>query len=234
MTVRLIDVFPPGDRLALFVLAMTAAANDVDASDQEARAANDPPGTSDPDYTDQTRFTYHVRRSLGHLFEGIAALKTWRREDAEVRQLMRGLSKRGQARLKFVCGVEQRVGSSILRGVRNNSFHYPKPGTDFKPDPIAELADAIEKNPDVEASFFTVRQGGVAHGEDVPRPRRRYTVADRMMLAIAFGGYDPDKTTARKQLDLHHQAAEEFSMLIDELVDLYCKRREIRLTSDEN
>lgn len=230
MTVRLIDVFPPDDKLALFILAMTAAANDVDASDQEARAANDPPGTSDPDHTHRTRFTYHVRRSLGHLFEAIGALKAWRGDEVEVRQLIRELSPRGKARLKFVCGVEQQAGRTVLRGVRNNSFHYPKPGTDHAPDPVGELANAIRKNPDAEASFFTVVQEGAAPGEETARPRRRYTVADQMMLAIAFGGYDADEAAARKQLDLHHQAAEDFSVLVDELVDLYCKRRKIRLT----
>lgn len=50
-----------------------------------------------------------------------------------------------------------------------------------------------------------------------------------MMLAIAFGGYDADQAPARKQLDLHHQAAEDFSALVDELVDLYCVKRNIRL-----
>jgi hypothetical protein len=141
---------------------------------------------------------------------------------------MRELSPRGEARMKFVCGVEQQTGRTVLRGVRNKS--YPKPGTDHAPDPVGELADAIRKNPDAEASFFTVVQKGAALGEETARPRHRYTVADQMMLAIAFGGYDADEIAARKQLDLHHQAVEDFSILVDELVDPYCKRRKIRLT----
>jgi hypothetical protein len=84
VTVRLVDVFPPDDKLALFILAMAAAANDVDAADQEARAANDRPGAGDPDHIHRTRFTYHVRRSLGHLFEAISTLKAWRRDEVEV------------------------------------------------------------------------------------------------------------------------------------------------------
>jgi hypothetical protein len=49
-----------------------------------------------------------------------------------------------------------------------------------------------------------------------------------MMLSIAFGGYEPDEKKARKQMDLVHQAAEEFAELVDEIFDLYCKRRGIQ------
>jgi hypothetical protein len=234
MSNRLIDIFPPDDKLALFVLAMCAASNDVDASDQEARAANDPPGTNDPDHTHRTRFTYHVRRSLGHLFEAIAALKAWRRDEVEVRQLLASLSPRGKARLKLVCGVEQRVGPAVLRSTRNGSFHYPRPGTDYVPDPVGELADAIRVNPDMEAGYDLLLPAEGAPGEERPRPRRRYRVADQMMISIAFGGYDHDATKAREQMDLVHQAAEEFCELVDELVDLYCKRRDLRLGEDSD
>ncbi len=228
MSNRLIDVFPPDDPLARFVLAMGAAANDVDGADEDARRANDPPGTNDPDHTHRTRFTYRVRLQLGHFFEAIAALKAWRRDEVEVRRLLAALSPRGKARLKLVCGVEQRVGPAVLRSVRNNSFHYPKPGTDYIPDPVEELADAIRKNPDTEAGFDVLVPTNGPPGQDPPRTRRRYRFADQMMLSIAFGGYEPDEKKARKQMDLVHQAAEEFAELVDEIFDLYCKRRGIQ------
>lgn len=233
MSNRLIDIFPPEDPLALFMVAMSAAANDIDASDQEARAANDPSGTDDPDHTHRTRFSYHVRRSLGHLFEGISALKAWRRSEREVRSLLAALSPPGKMRLKFVCGLEQRLGKKALRVARNGSSHYPKPGTDHQPDPVEELAEAIRVNPDIPAGFDLLRVV-VPPGEEGPRTRRRYRFGDQMMLSMAFGGLDPDPDKARKQFALISDAAEAFSALVDELFDLYCKRRAIRSTEQED
>jgi hypothetical protein len=103
-------------------------------------------------------------------------------------------------------------------------------GTGYVPDPVEEVADAIRKTPDTEAGFDLLVPTNGPPGQVPPRTRRRYRFADQMMLSIAFGGYDPDEEKARQQLDLVRQAAEEFSELVDEIFDLYCKRRGIEST----
>jgi hypothetical protein len=221
---RYFDVFPPDDRLALFTVSMCAANNDVWESDQVARAANPRWAADDPHHVHRTRFTYQVRRSIGHLFEAIAALKAWREDEPVVRSLIASLSSDGKARLKLVCGLEQRIGPDALRQVRNNSFHYPKPKSSYSPDPVDELADAIRMNGTEPASFDVVT-ARVPTGAAPPPPRRLYRFGDQLMLSIAFGAFDPDVEKGSDQTAQVGEAAEAFCALVDELYDLYSKYR---------
>jgi hypothetical protein len=224
MSNRYFDVFPPDNRLALFMVSMCAANNDVWESDQIAAAANPQWAANDPHHAHRTRFTYQVRRSIGHLFEAIAALKAWREDEPGVRSLLASLSPDGVARLKLVCGLEQRIGPDTLRQVRNNSFHYPKPKSGYSPDPVDELADAIRQNGG-EAATFDVVEAKAPPGQTPPPSRRLYRFGDQLMLSIAFGAFDPDVEKGGAQAAQVREAAESFCALVDELHDLYLKRR---------
>jgi hypothetical protein len=226
VTNRLIDVFPPDNNVALCVVALCAAATDVNETDRAAREANPPDAANDPHHTHRARLTYHVRRTLGHLFEGIAALKAWR-ADEDVRALLWQLSPGGQQRLDLVCRLERKIGDEPLKSVRHATSHYARPGTRHDPDPVAEYADAIRKNPDVETGFDRI-VAEVPPGQNGPPPRRLYRFADQVQTSVAFGGFDPDEETAKKELSAVQEAADAFVELVDEVFDLYCDQRGIR------
>lgn len=214
MSNDLIDVFPPDDRLTLFVIAMCAASNDVRDGDRAIRLAH-PDNHEDEDQYHRNRYTSIIRRTLGYLYEGITALKAWRTHDAEAQRLLGKLSPEGVKNLKVVSGLEQSIGSKALRGTRNSSFHYPRPNSGFEPDPVGELAEAIRANPKTPAGF----------DQDEGGPGRLYRFADQLMLSMAFGEYDPDEEKAAKQVKRIEVASEAFVELTDEIFDLYCTER---------
>ena len=224
MSNRLIDVFPPDDQGALFVIALTAAANDIDQADHAARRANPQDDGGDPHLTHRNRFTFHIRRTLAHLFEGIAALNHWRQHEAAARSLLAALSPEGKERVKLVTTLGEKLGPDTLKGARHKTSHYPSPGTKWEPDPVGEIADAIRTKPDTPAGFDVI-SAEVPPGEQQPRPRRLYRFADQMMLSMALGDLDPDPEKLREQLTLIDEAAVAFCALVDEVFDIYCKRR---------
>ncbi len=226
MSRRLIDVFPADDQLALFIVVMCAAANDVHESDHAARRANPQDDGGDQHLTHRTRFTYLVRRAMAHLFEAIACFKRWRQEEDEVRRLLSSLSDAGRENLKIVSGVEQRIGPDALGMARHVSSHYPSPGTDWEPDPVGEIAEAIRVNPDHEPGYDLI-VSEVPDGVKQPPDRRLYRFGDQMMLSMALGGLDPDPEAASVQMEQIRKASEAFCALVDELFDIYCKRRGI-------
>jgi hypothetical protein len=229
---RLIDVFPPDDSVALFMVVMAAAATDVDQADLYARHANAQDDDGDPHRSDRLRFTYWVRRTLAHLFEGIAAFKHWKQHDVEVRNLLASLSPDGRKRLSKLEGIEQKIGKGGLKAVRHRSSHYPSPGTRWEDsDPVGDLADAVRLNPDTRAGF-DLALPTAPDGQKPLRSRRVYRFGDQMMLSMALGDFDPKK--AESQFEQIDEAAEAFCDVINEVFDLYCKRRGLCLTEQQD
>lgn len=218
---NVLTVFPPDDPAALFVVAVCAAANDVRDAMIEAGRAN-PADHEDPDVTHRRRFTQRLRIAQGHLYEAIVTLKAWRQSSPEVQALLHKLPEEAKHRLANVSGLEQRIGTEALAAVRQNSFHYPHPDPKRSPDSAADLADAIRKNPDVEA--------GIDVGEDT---RGRYRFADQLMLSMAMGGHDP--TRHSQQMAMIRDAGIDFANLVDEIFVTYCHDRGIGIDyGDEN
>src|SRR5215218_2681763 len=102
---NVLTIFPPDDRVSLFVASMCMACNDVEDAKAEAEAAN-PPNPDHPDVAHRRRFSYRVRLLNGHLYEGIVALKAWRQSEAEIRNLLDALENDAKRALKLVCGLE--------------------------------------------------------------------------------------------------------------------------------
>jgi hypothetical protein len=209
-----LTVFPPDDRVSLFVASMCMASNDIEDAKAEAEAANPP--NADADFAHRRRFSYRVRMLNGHLYEAIVALKAWRQSEAEVRNLLDALEDDAKRALKLVCGLEQRIGSKALEAVRQNSFHYPHPNPKRPPDSTAELAEAIRTNPSLEADIDV---GGDARGT--------FRFADQLALSVAFGGHDPDEARAKEQTARIREAAAAFVYLAKEIYLLYCRERGI-------
>lgn len=210
-----LTVFPPDDRVSLFVASMCMACNDIEDAKAEAEAANPP--DADADVSHRRRFSYRVRMLNGHLHEGIVALKAWRQSEAGVRNLLDALEDdAARQALKLVCGLEQRIGPEVLEAVRQNSFHYPHPDPKRSPDSAADLAEAIRTNPDLGADIDV--------GDDA---RGTFRFADQLALSVAFGGHDPDEVRAKEQTARIREAAAAFIYLAKEIYLHYCGQRGI-------
>jgi hypothetical protein len=207
----IVAVFPPDDRVALFVASMCSACNDVEAALVEAGAAN-PQGHPDPDVTHRLRHGYRIRMVMGHLFEAIVALKAWRQSEPGVQALLRKLDEDGRAALKRVVGLEQRLGADVLELVRHNSFHYAHPNPAH--DSVADLAETIRSNPEVDA--------GIDLSDDA---LATFRFADRLTLGMAMAGHDVERGEDQ-QADIR-DTAKAFVLVVKEVYVLYCRERGI-------
>lgn len=207
----ILTVFPPDDRVALFVAAMCGACNDVEAALVEADGAN-PADHPDPDVTHRRRHGYRIRMVMGHLYEGIIALKAWRQSEPGVQALLHKLDEEGRTALKRVVGLEQRVGADVLELVRHNSFHYAHPNPAH--DSVADLAETIESNPEVDA--------GIDLADDA---LATFRFADRLALGMAMAGHDPEK--GEEQMRDVRETAKAFVVLVKEVYVAYCRDRGI-------
>lgn len=207
----LVAIFPPDDRVALFVVAMCIAANDVEAALVDAAAAN-PEDHPDPDVTHRRRFFYRVRMTMGHLYEGIVALKAWRQTEPGVQALLHKLPAEPRAALKRVEGLQQRIGSDVLETVRHNSFHYARPNREY--DSPADLAETIASNPD---------ENGAIDLSDEALATFRF--ADRVALAMAMSKLDLEEG-GDQQTEIR-DTAKAFVFLVSEIYLLYCRERRI-------
>lgn len=206
-----LTIFPPDDRVALFVASICMASNDVEDGLVEVESF-DPGEAEDPDTFHRRRFSYRVRMLNGHLYEGTVALKAWRRAESGVRRLLNALDQDGRKVLALVCSLEQRIGPEALRAVRQNSFHYPHPDPKRNPDSTVYLADAIRKNPELEA--------GIDVGEDA---RGTFRFADQLSLSVAFGGHHSEHPG--EQVEWTRRAAHAFVFLAKEVYLAYCRER---------
>jgi hypothetical protein len=203
-------VFPPDDRLALAVVALCMAANDVEYAAMRAGGAN-PPDHPDPDVQHRRRFYYLVRVAQGHLFEAIAALRAWEQDEPELRKLIQNLDPEGRKAASKVRGLEQRIGPKALETVRHTTFHYPAPGTGLS---VLALIEAIEREADLPAALDLT--------DEAEAPFR---FADQLALAMAVVHFDDESAEAGIGSILEGSGA--FVRLTKALYLAYCKKRNI-------
>jgi hypothetical protein len=82
-----LTIFPPDDRVALFVVSLCMASNDVEDALTEIEAFPRENVEGDEPFL-RRRFSYRVRLLGGHLYEGTVALKAWRRSEPGIRELL--------------------------------------------------------------------------------------------------------------------------------------------------
>jgi hypothetical protein len=95
------DVVSPTDPVARFVLSVSMARNDVEHCTRSAVEANE---------ADRPEFSWWVRVANGFTFEGIVAVRAWRKESEEVRQFINALPRHAQQQLAKAVSVEQDIG----------------------------------------------------------------------------------------------------------------------------
>lgn len=203
--------FKPDDRVALFVMSMAMAANDIENSIHQAVYAN-PDGASEED-RQLGRFSQKVRLTNGFLFEGIDALKAWRQHEPDVAKLLRGLPPDGAKALSTVCGLEQRIGPKALSTVRQGTFHYPHPDPGKSPDSTVGLAAVVAEADNVEVSIHV---GG----------QHTFPFADQIAAGLALSAHDDEGKAQEKIRD----GAVAFVHLARFVFMAFCKQRGIRIT----
>jgi hypothetical protein len=207
-----LTIFPPDDRVALFVVSLCMASNDIEDALTEIEAFPRENVEGDELFF-RRRFSYRVRLLGGHLYEGTVALKAWRRSEPGVRELLGKLNSEAKEALSLVCNLEQKIGPKALEAIRQNSFHYPHPDPRRVPDSTVDLADAIRVNPDLEAA--------VDQGDD---RRGTFRFADQLALAIAYGRHDPGG--GYQQASMARRAAYAFVRLAADVYIAYASENE--------
>jgi hypothetical protein len=200
------DVFPPDDPDARFVVAMSMANNDID------RALADLIRSVDEDRQD---FTYRVRLVSGHLVEAIDALNAYSQQFEEVRKLLERVPADARRDLSTIRGTIQKAGANVLDTIRNHTFHYPSPRTNYSPtsdellrDTLASMSDrGTELHYDGDANEITL------------------TFADDAALSLAMGGPAVTNDEAMRIAEITRDGALAFHRWAKALVTTYADTR---------
>lgn len=126
------EVFDPDRIDARFVVAMSMARNDIEVAlrDGIAAAADDRPD-----------FAYRVRLVTSHLVEALDSLNAYSQE-RDVKKLIARVPTR-KKQLNKARSVLQKVASTVLDQVRNNTFHFPSPKTSFSPSSDEQVRNVL-------------------------------------------------------------------------------------------
>jgi hypothetical protein len=130
--VPIAKLFPSDSIAARFVLSMGMARNDLE---RALRDVVDAVEAGRPDFSDR------VRLATGHLVDALSAYG----EDEDVRKLTRRLPPDAQTKLKAARGTLQKAGQGALPLVRDNTFHYPSPRSNYNPTSDQRLAEALTR-----------------------------------------------------------------------------------------
>ena len=207
MAPRFRTVFPAGDALAPFVVAVAIAGNDIEHALRQAVRANE---------DDRPEFTYWVRVANGFTFEGVRALQAWRR-DSEVKRFLDRLPVKGRKQLKKVSGVEQKMGPGALEEMRNQTFHYPRPEPNYNPDSADRLREILKAEAEAEVEMDQLADGSI-----------RFTFADSMALGLAIGKhYPPDDPRFIPQANEAMEGSIAFANLAKDIVFAYFRARRV-------
>lgn len=197
------ELFPADKIEARFVLAMSMARDDLDRALRDGvKAAT----------TDAQDFTYRVRLVTSHLVEALDSLNEYS-QDADVRKLVNRVPKEHKKHLARARSVLQKVGDKTLDTVRNNTFHYPSPMTNYNPTSDAQLRDVLI---DVGASKAYMHLDH--RGE---HPIITLTFAQEVALALAITKHSLDDATARVQYETTSDGAVAFTKWAEALLLTY-------------
>lgn len=197
------ELFPADNIEARFVIAMSMARNDLELALRDGiRAAQD----------DAQDFTYRVRLVTSHLIEALDSLNAYC-ADPTVKKLIAGLPKEYTKHLAKARGVVQKAGAKALETVRNNTFHYPSPKTNYAPTSDQLLGDVLAAMKDRPSSM---------HLDHRPEhPIITLTFAGEVALALAIARHSADEETARKQFATTSEGAVAFTKWAEALLLAY-------------
>jgi hypothetical protein len=197
------DLFPADDVRARLVVSMSMARNDLDATLRDGiRAAGD----------DAQDFTYRVRLATSHLVEAIDSLNAYA-VDPAVKKLMERVPKDERKQLTKARSVVQKVGAKALDTVRNNTFYYPSPKTNYDPTSDQQLRDLLGGMSDGRALMHLDHRG--------EHPIITLSFANEVALALAIAQHSADEATARRQYETTTEGAVAFTKWAEALLIAY-------------
>jgi hypothetical protein len=205
------DDQPPGDPIpavfapdridARFVVAMAMARNDIEVAVRDGIAAA---------HDDRPDFAYRVRLVTSHLVEALDSLNAYSQEDDVVKKLIARVPAEAQKQLSQARSVLQKVGPKVLDQVRNNTFHFPSPKTNYSPSSDEQLRDVLRGMHDRPCELHLDHRGEHAVVT--------LTFAGDVALALALAKHSADEKVARQQLEVTSSGAVAFKHWADALV----------------
>jgi hypothetical protein len=197
------EVFDPNRIDARFVVAMSMARNDIEVSVRDGIAAAE---ENRPD------FTYRVRLVTSHLVEALDSLNAYSQEE-DVKKLVARVPAAAKEDLSKARSALQKVGAKVLDQVRNNTFHYPSPKTNYAPTSDEQLRDVLSGMSDRPCELHLDRRG--------EHPIFTLTFANEVALALALAKHSADQEVAREQFEITSAGAIGFKHWVDALVITY-------------
>jgi hypothetical protein len=197
------EVFEPDRIDARFVVAMSMARNDIEVAlrDGIAAAADDGPD-----------FEYRVRLATSHLVEAVDSLNAYSQE-GDVKKLMARVPADAKKQLSKARGVLQKVGPKVLDQVRNNTFHFPSPKTNYSPTSDEQLRNVLADMSDRPCELHLDHRG--------EHPVVTLSFAGDIAFALALAKHSADEKVARQQFEVTSEGAVAFTHWADALVVAY-------------
>jgi hypothetical protein len=182
---------------------MSMARNDIEVAlrDGIAAAADDRPD-----------FAYRVRLVTSHLVEALDSLNAYCQED-DIKKLMARVPDDAKTQLSKARSVLQKVGSSVLDQVRNNTFHFPSPKTNYSPSSDEQRRNVLADMSDRSCELHLDHRGD--------HPVVTLTFAGEVALALALAKHSADEKVARRQFEVTSEGAVAFKHWADALVITY-------------
>jgi hypothetical protein len=182
---------------------MSMARNDIEVAlrDGIAAAADDRPD-----------FAYRVRLVTSHLVEALDSLNAYSQED-DIKKLMARVPDDAKKELSKARSVLQKVGSRVLDQVRDNTFHFPSPKTNYSPSSDEQLRKVLADMNDRPCALHLDHRG--------EHPVVTLTFAGDVALALALAKHSADEKVARQQFEVTSEGAVAFKHWADALVITY-------------
>lgn len=197
------DLFPANEIAARFVLAMSIARNDLDLALRDGiRAAA----------RDSQDFTYRVRLVTSHLVEALDSLNAYS-QNGDVKKLINRVPKEHRKHLARARSVVQKVGDQALDTVRNNTFHYPSPKTNYSPTSDTQLGAVLTGMATSKAYMHLDHRG--------EHPVVTLTFAQEVALALSIARHSADADVARTQYETTSDGAVAFTKWAEALLLTY-------------
>jgi hypothetical protein len=199
---RLGAIFPAERVDARFVLAMGMANNDIQTALWDVIKA---------DRDEAPDWSYRIRVLTGHLVEALDSLNAYSSRHAEVGELIDRVPEPYTLSLKVVRGTLQKAGSKALQHMRDSTFHYPSPKSNYSPTSDERLEETMRLMAD-HPTHLTI---------DGDTQMVTLTFASEVALALAISEHKPDPKDHAKQFKAARDGALAFRVWSQSLTMTY-------------
>jgi len=155
-----------------------------------------------------------------HLVEAVDSLNAYSQE-AHVKRLIARVPADAKKQLAKARSVLQKVGPKVLDQVRNNTFHFPSPKTNYSPTSDEQLRNVLADMSDRPCELHLDHRG--------EHPAVTLSFAGDIAFALALAKQSTDEKVARQQFEVTSEGAVAFTHWADALVVTYLNATGSRL-----